>query len=87
MAGGKQQKLCPVCIGKGKKYVPKGLWKIQVGNLLKGLPEEGWFEAACGDGSKGPRVYDWMLLEAEISEAGWSRHLLVCRSKTKPEEL
>jgi hypothetical protein len=24
--------------------------------------EEGWFEASCGDGSKGARIYDWLTL-------------------------
>jgi SRSO17 transposase len=65
--------------------------KTTVGSVLKSLSSDGWFEASCGDGSKGARIYDWLAVEIEsdwrpalFSEvpAGWKRVMLVRRSKS-----
>jgi hypothetical protein len=81
------QKCYVMCVS-GKEYVWSGYKQISIGSILKSLPKEGWFEASCGDGSKGARVYDWLTLEMEqfVSE-GWKRCLLVRRSKAGPSEL
>jgi SRSO17 transposase len=42
------------------------------------VPAAGWQQVSCGDGSKGPRFYDWAL----IATASPVRHLLVRRSLT-----
>jgi len=42
------------------------------------VPAAGWQQISCGDGSKGPRFYDWAL----IATASPARHLLVRRSLT-----
>ncbi len=42
------------------------------------VPAAGWQQVSCGDGSEGPRFYDWALI-ATISPA---HHLLVRRSLT-----
>jgi SRSO17 transposase len=56
--------------------------------VLKGLDEESWFEASCGEGSKGARVYYWQAMEIGSPPLeGWKRYLLVRRSKTDPEDL
>ena len=53
-----------------------------------GVPEEGWFEASCGDGSKGARVYDWQIIDINPgTELGFERSLLIRRSKTSPDEM
>ena len=72
----------------GKEYIWEGLKQVQVGSILKNLPDEGWFEASCGDGSKGARVYDWLSvgMNQPVSE-DWKRCMLVRRSKTDPSEL
>ncbi len=60
--------------------------RVSVSSVLKGLDEEGWFEASCGDGSKGARVYDWQAIElASPPVEGWTRCLLVRKSKTDGE--
>jgi len=53
--------------------------------LAAHAPGRAWKRRSCGDGSKGPRVYDWAAatLPADGTEPpGWSRFLLVRRSLT-----
>jgi SRSO17 transposase len=81
------QKCYVMCVS-GKEYVLEGYKQVSIGSILKNLPEEGWFEASCGDGSKGARVYDWRTVEInQFVSGGWKRCLLVRRSKTDPSEL
>ncbi len=54
-------------------------------------PEE-WARLSAGDGSKGPRLYDWALvplfrLQLTEEERYWGHWLLVRRSPEDPEEL
>ena len=59
-----------------------------IGSLLTKLPSDGWFEANCGIGSKGERVYDWLILETSgVAPTGFKRVILVRRSKSDPKEL
>jgi hypothetical protein len=61
---------------------------VPVRSVLGKLDKEGWFEASCGDGSKGARIYDWQAIWTGFGQvAGWKRYLLVRRSKTDPDEL
>ena len=47
---------CYVMNVSGKAYVWRGHKQSSVSSILKSLPESGWFEASCGDGSKGERL-------------------------------
>jgi SRSO17 transposase len=60
----------------------------KIGNLLHKLPGDGWFEASCGKGSKGERIYDWQLheLNSEVTD-GFKRVILVRRSKSDADEM
>ena len=87
---------CYVLCVSGKESIWKDSKKTTVGNLLKSLPNEKWYKASCGDGSKGERVYDWMALEIEsdwrpalFGEApeGWKRVMLVRRSQTDHDDM
>jgi SRSO17 transposase len=40
------------------------------------VPEDAWHRISCADGSKGPRLYDWALIDAGRED----RHLMVRRS-------
>jgi SRSO17 transposase len=54
--------------------------------LAAHAPGRAWKRRSCGDGSKGPRVFDWAAatLPGDGTEpAGWSRYLLVRRSLTR----
>jgi SRSO17 transposase len=53
--------------------------------LAAHAPGQAWKRRSCGNGAKGPRVYDWAAatLPADGTEPpGWSRYLLVRRSLT-----
>ena len=51
--------------------------------LAASAPRRGWQRLSCGQGSKGHRLYDWLLVDP-----GADQHLLlVRRSITKPSEL
>ncbi len=51
--------------------------------LARSAPRAGWQRLSCGQGSKGHRLYDWLLIDP-----GADGHLLlVRRSITKPTEL
>jgi SRSO17 transposase len=59
-----------------------------VNTILAALPADGWTRLSAGDGTKGPRWYDWRwLLLVEPQEPGWSRWLLVRRSVSAPHKL
>jgi SRSO17 transposase len=79
---------CYVMSVSGKEYVWQGYKQVSIASILKNLPETGWFEASCGDGSKGARVYDWILIDINPGTTqGKKRSLLVRRSKSSPDEL
>ena len=83
-----EQRKCYVLCVSGKEYIQMGWKRVSVSSVLKGLNENNWFEASCGDGSKGARIYDWQALEIGFEAIeGWRRCLLVRRSKTDPTEL
>ena len=47
-----QNRKCYVMSVSGKAYVWIGHKQVSISSILKDLPEEGWFEASCGSGSK-----------------------------------
>jgi len=83
-----EQRKCYVLCVSGKEYLQIGWKQVSVSSVLKGLDENRWFEASCGDGSKGARIYDWQVLEIGFEPMeGWNRRFLVRRSKNDPTEL
>jgi SRSO17 transposase len=72
----------------GKEYVWLGWQQRQVKTILAAVPEDGWTRLSAGDGTKGPRRYDWRWLPlADPLDPGWRRWLLVRRSVGDPTEL
>lgn len=82
----------------GKAYVWAGFRQHRVSEVLDALrqgdpalQEEaggGWRRLSAGDGSKGPRLYDWLGLPLNPPlQEGFQRWLLVRRSVEEPEEL
>lgn len=58
--------------------------------LAARAPELAWKRRSCGDGVKGPRMYDWAvatLPDTGTAEHGYARWLLIRRSITDPTEL
>jgi SRSO17 transposase len=77
----------------GKEYVTlDATWTPQrVSRLLQGLrqlPANRWQRLSAGDGSKGPRWYDWTRVAlVPPLQAGWERWCLVRRSLSDPTDL
>jgi len=71
----------------GKEYVWRAGRQWQVKTLLAMLEEEDWCRLKAGDGTKGPRWYDWRWLPlAAPLQPHWRRWLLVRRSLSDPTE-
>jgi SRSO17 transposase len=72
----------------GKTYVWIGMRQYAVKELLASLPEEGWTRLSAGDGTKGPRWYDWYLIPLnQPLQDGWRRWVLVRRNPADPTDL
>jgi SRSO17 transposase len=72
----------------GKEYVWQAGQQQRVTTLLATLPETGWTRLSAGDGAKGPRWYDWLLLPmADPAQQGWCRWVLVRRHVNDPTDL
>jgi SRSO17 transposase len=58
--------------------------------LATRAPLSAWKRRSCGDGVKGPRLYDWALAslpDTGTAEHGYARWLLIRRSISDPTEL
>jgi SRSO17 transposase len=72
----------------GQEYVRLGGRQRQVKTLVASLPPQGWTRLSAGDGTKGPRWYDWRWQSlAEPPDPGWRRWLLVRRRLSVPMKL
>ncbi len=69
------------------QYVWVGLYQIRVDELIRGLPEEAWSRLSCGEGSKGPRYYDWVKTKLNCPVQEWERWALCRRSIADSDEL
>lgn len=70
----------------------RGPGQVAADRLAEALAPEDWTRLSAGDGSKGPRLYDWALValfRLQLAEEGrsWGHWLLVRRSPEDPEEL
>jgi SRSO17 transposase len=83
----------------GKAHVWSGFYQHRVSTLLDALTEGelqsgetkeevGWKRLSAGEGSKGPRLYDWLRLPLNPPlQEDFQRWLLVRRSIEDPEDL
>ena len=72
----------------GQEYVRLDGRQRHVKTLLASLLPQGRTRLSAGDGTKGPRWYDWRWLSlVEPPEPGWRRWLLVRRSLSVPTKL
>lgn len=63
-------------------------WPQRVSTWLADLPTEGWNRLSAGEGSKGPRLYDWLRLPLyDPALAGWKRWLMLRRSLSDPSKV
>jgi SRSO17 transposase len=63
--------------------------KLRVDDLAGRVPRRGWQTLSCGEGAKGPRLYDWAVIDTiEVRDgAGTPRRVLIRRSLADPDEL
>jgi SRSO17 transposase len=67
---------------------PAGSWRID--HVLTGAPAEAWERISCGNGAKGPRVYDWAAAKLPTIEGPDPTHyrwVLARRGLTSPKEI
>lgn len=65
-----------------------GSTQVAVEQVIAEQPIETWHRLSCGQGSKGPREYDWTKIElVSGQQSGWSRWVLVRRSLSNPAQL
>lgn len=57
---------------------------VRADELVATAPKRGWQRLSCGQGSKGDRLYDWLLVDPGTPDG---HLLLVRRSISKPSEL
>ncbi len=79
----------------GKAHVWAGFQQHRVSKVLEALrkgelpsreDEEGWRRLSAGDGSKGPRLYDWLRLPLNPPlQEGYQRWLMVRRPRSLEE--
>jgi SRSO17 transposase len=83
--------------GQGRSYVlavpeTHGLWtrghQQTVEQLIAALPADAWTRLSAGEGSQGPRWYDWACLALPYAAASGKAHwLLARRSVSDPTKL
>ncbi len=81
---------------QGRSYVravpaTHSIWtaaqQVEARGLADGLAEAAWTTLAAGDGSQGPRLYDWACFALPYAAAAGMAHwLLVRRSRSDPSE-
>jgi SRSO17 transposase len=82
--------------GQGRRYAlavaaTHGIWtqgeQVEARALADALPAAAWARLSAGEGSQGPRLYDWACLALPYEAAdGWAHWLLVRRSLSAPAE-
>jgi SRSO17 transposase len=69
------------------QVVPGSTGTSRADVLAVHAPEDAWKRRSCGEGAKGPRLFDWAVASLPCYEdttpPGWSRWLLVRRSLTR----
>ncbi len=69
-------------------WTEEGPRQVRADRLASQVEEGDWARLSAGDGSKGPRVYDWAWVAIRpLREEGQGYWLLVRRSIARPEEL
>jgi SRSO17 transposase len=73
---------------RSDRSVCVGFRQVRVAKLLAEAPAEAWHRLSCGDGSKGPRMFDWAIHPVNSPEPeDYARWLLVRRDVDEPAEV
>ena len=73
---------------RSDQYVRVGSYRVAVAELVADLPAGSWRRIKVGDGSKGPRRYDWAWLPTDDARRpGWRVWVLARRGPEEPGEV
>lgn len=68
--------------------VPISMRTRPLNEVVSGLADDQWQRLSAGDGSQGPRLYDWQLVTlSTFPNAAWRRGLLIQRSVHDASEI
>ncbi|OKI54857.1 hypothetical protein [Micromonospora sp. CB01531] len=62
-----------------------GKTRVRADRIAADLPASAWQRRSAGDGSKGPRFYDWAWLDDVCTDDGGHHSLLIRRNTTTGE--
>jgi SRSO17 transposase len=72
---------------KASHVLWRELRQRQARTLVAAEPAEAWERRSCGDGSKGPRLYDWLRIPINHPyDDQWQRWLVARRGLTTPDD-
>lgn len=72
---------------KATQFLWRAFHQHRARTLVAAEPAEAWHRLACGDGSKGPRLYDWLRLPINHPyDDRWQRWLVARRGLRAPED-
>lgn len=65
-----------------------GFRQVRATAVFAEVPADAWQRRSCGDGAKGPRVYDWALVRTNSPDPDeYARWVLIRRSVSDPTEV
>lgn len=65
-----------------------GFRQVRATAVLADVPADAWQRVSCGDGAKGPRVYDWAVVRTNSPDPDeYARWVLIRRSVSDPAEV
>jgi SRSO17 transposase len=71
-----------------QEYLWIGFRQVRVSKALDLIPTSAWHQRSAGDGTKGPRLYEWAAISlTRLAEPQWEHWLLVRRNITDPTDL
>jgi SRSO17 transposase len=72
---------------KATQFLWQDFAQHQARTLVAARPTNAWTRLSCGDGSKGPRLYEWLRLPINHPyEEHWQRWLVARRGLAAPED-
>jgi hypothetical protein len=82
-----QRRIGYVVAVASNQAVPGSAGTSRADALAAHAPPQAWKRRSCGEGAKGPRIFDWAVAslpsDQDSAPPGWSRHLLVRRALTR----
>jgi SRSO17 transposase len=82
-----KRKLGYVLAVTGQQPVWFDFTSYRIDEYVAERPQNEWQRLSAGNGSKGPRLYDWIFKPLAQGEDGWLRAMLARRSISKPDEI